>query len=221
MAPESEQLPGTTRDWLTVQNWVEAAGPKSAVVWAPIEAPLVQFGGLNTGKWLGKLELSNQSVLSYIYNNYWMTNFKAGQGGPLEFRYAFTSRAGGADPVSSTRFGAEARTPLIADWLPKNTEGALPATAASFFAADNPQVLIQTVTAPDSGEGVVLRLREIGGAAARVRISSDLLSSETLMYTPTDIGDNPANAFEVVPRSIYVDLKPYQIVTLKIKNTRG
>ncbi len=30
MAPETEQLPGTTRDWHTVQSWVEAAGPSRA-----------------------------------------------------------------------------------------------------------------------------------------------------------------------------------------------
>ena len=220
MAPESDQLPGTTRDWHTVQNWVEAAGAKSAVVWAPVEAPLVQFGDINTGKWLDKLSLANQTVFSYIFNNYWMTNFKAGQGGPLEFRYMITSRPGGTDLAASTRFGAEARTPLLAEWLPKKAAGVLPGTAASFFAVDKPNVLIQTVTAPESGEGIVLRLREIGGEAARVRISSDAIAAETLSYMPTDISENPANAFDVVPRSIYVDLKPFQILTVKIRGLR-
>jgi len=220
MTPETDQLPGTTRDWMTVQNWVEVAGPKGAVVWSPLEAPLVQFGDINTGKWLGKLDISNQTVFSYVLNNYWMTNFKASQGGPLSFRYAFTSRPGGADPVASSRFGAEARTPFVAEWLPKNAAGALPEAAQSFFAVDKPNVLIQTVTAAEAGEGIVLRLREIGGIETRARISSDLFTAETLTYSATDIGENPANAFEVVPRSIYVDLKPFQIVTVRIKNVR-
>jgi hypothetical protein len=47
-----------------------------------------------------------------------------------------------------------------------------------------------------------------------------LFTAETLTYLVTDLGESPANAFEVVPRSIYVTLKPYQIVTVKIKNTK-
>ncbi|NMD11491.1 MAG: hypothetical protein GYA74_09980, partial [Acidobacteria bacterium] len=90
----------------------------------------------------------------------------------------------------------------------------------SFFAVDQPNVLIQTVTAPESGEGIVLRLREIAGRETRTRVSSSLFTAETLTYTATDIGEHPANAFEVVPRSIYVDLKPFQILTVKIRSPR-
>ncbi len=219
MAPEVDQLPGTTRDWLTVQDWVEAGGPKSSIAWTAIEAPLVQFGDINTGKWLTKLVIPNQTVFSYAFNNLWMTNFKAGQGGPLEFRYAFTSRSGGPDPVASARFGAEARTPFVAGWLPRNLKGALPGTDLSFFSVDKPNVVIQTVTTAETGGGgIAFRLREIGGLETEARIASDLFTAETLTYSVTDAGENPANAFEVVPRSIYVRLKPYQIVTVIVRN---
>jgi alpha-mannosidase len=217
MAPESDQLPGTTRDWHTVQNWVEAAGPKESVVWSPIEAPLIQFGDINTGKWLTTLALTNQTFFSYAFNNLWMTNFKASQGGTLVFRYAFTSRAGGADAVASSRFGAEARTPIVAAWLPEKNKGTLPEDGTSFFEVDKPNVLIQALTTPETGEGIAVRLREIGGIESRVRLSSSLFAAETLTYLVTDLGESPANAFEVVPRSIYATLKPYQIVTVKVK----
>jgi len=220
MAPETDQLPGTTRDWQTVQNWVEAAGPKGSIIWSPIEAPLVQFSDINTGKWLKKLELSNQTVFSYALNNLWMTNFKASQGGTFVFRYAMMSRPGGADAVASTRFGAEVHTPLVAAWLPEKSKGTLSDAGASLFSVDKPNVLIQALKAAEEGEGIVVRLREIGGIESNTRISSPLFTSETLTYLVTDIGEGPANAAEVVPRSIYVTLKPYQIVTVKIKNFR-
>jgi alpha-mannosidase len=149
-----------------------------------------------------------------------MTNFKAGQGGPLVFRYAFSSRAGGPDPVASSRFGAEARTPFVVDWLPRSFKGTLPETALSFFSVDKPNVVIQTVTTPERGEGIALRLREIAGRETETRLSSELFTAETLTFTATDIGESPANSFEVVPRSIYVRLKPYQIVTVVIRNLR-
>ena len=98
MAPGTEQLPGTTLDWQTAQHWVEFSGKDARVVWSPVEAPLVQFGDINTGKWQTKFVPANAWVFSYAMNNYWMTNFKASQEGRVEFRYSLTSAppAGGA-----------------------------------------------------------------------------------------------------------------------------
>jgi len=216
MAPEAEQLPGTTRDWQAVQHWVEVAGPKQTVVWSPVEAPLVQFGDINTGKWLRKLDLANPWLFSYALNNYWMTNFKASQGGTLVFRYSLTSRAGGADSVASSRFGWEVHTPLVAAWLPAKSAGSLPADVESFFAVDKPNVLVQAIKRAEDGEGVVLRLRELAGLATETRISTPLFRGEFLNFKVADIGEHLGNSFTVVPRSIYVKLKPYEIVTVKI-----
>lgn len=217
MAPETEQLPGTTRDWHAVQSWVEAAGPRASVVWSPLEAPLVQFGGINTGKWLKKLDLKNTFIFSYALNNYWMTNFKASQGGTLVFRYSLTSRAGGADAVKSTRFGWEAHNPLQAVWLPEKNKGPLAAAAMSFFRVDKPNVLIQAVKPAEDGEGIAVRLREIGGLAAETHVTSPLLTGDIINYFVTDIAENPANSFKVVPGSIYAVVKPFGIHTVVIK----
>ncbi|MDH4198363.1 MAG: hypothetical protein OEW05_13195, partial [Candidatus Aminicenantes bacterium] len=189
MAPETEQLPLTTRDWHTVQHWVEFAGRAARVVWSPVEAPLVQFGDINTGKWLKKLEIKNAWVFSYAMNNYWMTNFKAAQGGRLEFRFALTSAAGGPpDRLASSRFGWESHTPLVAAWVPANAMTAsgtvstvaatdagkgigaggrerarLAAGAASFASVDAPNVIIQALKVAEAGDGLVVRLREVAG----------------------------------------------------------
>ena len=217
MVPEADQLPGTTRDWQAVQNWVELAGAKTAVVWSPIEAPLVQFGDINTGKWLKTLEIKNGMLASYALNNYWYTNFKAAQGGTLVFRYALTSRSGAADAVRSTRFGWEAHSPLAAAWLPEKNKGSLPADAMSFFRADAANVLIQAVKPAAGGEGIAVRLREIGGTAADVHLTSPLLTAETVTFTVTDIAETPANTFKVVPRSIFFPAKPFGLHTVVIK----
>jgi alpha-mannosidase len=216
MAPEAEQLPGTTRDWQTVQHWVEIAGPKQAVVWSPVEAPLVQFGDINTGKWLKTLNLARPSVFSYALNNYWMTNFKASQGGTLVFRYSVTSRSGGADPGASSRFGWEAHTPLAAAWLPAKSQGGLPADAESFFGVDKPNVFVQAVKRAEDGEGIVLRLREVAGLATEARISTSLFHGEVVNYRVGDIGETLGNTSSVVPSSIVVKLKPFEIATVKI-----
>ena len=219
MRPETEQLPRTTRDWHTVQTWVEFAGTKQSVVWSPVEAPLVQFGDINTGKWLEKLDLRNAFVFSYAMNNYWMTNFKAAQGGAITFRYAFTSRNGGADPVASTRFGWDIHSPLSAVWIPANGgKGDLPGEGSSFVSLDKPNVAVQAVKAPAVGGGIVLRLRELAGRETRVRITIPGLKAATVTVEATDIAEGPANIATVIPGSIYADLKPFGLQTIVIRD---
>lgn len=217
MRPETEQLPRTTRDWHTVQNWVEFAGARQSVVWSPLEAPLVQFGDINTGKWLEKLDLKNAFVFSYAMNNYWMTNFKASQGGAVTFRYSLTSRSGGADLVASTRFGWEAHAPLAAVWIPEKGRGGLAGDGLPFVGLDKPNIVVQAVKAPAVGRGITLRLREIAGLATRVRITIAGLKSETVVVEATDLAEGPANIATVVPGSIYADLKPFGLQTIVIR----
>jgi hypothetical protein len=217
MAPETDQLPNTSRDWQAVQSWVELAGTKNSVVWAPVEAPLVQFGDINTGKWLKTLSLKNGTVFSYVLNNYWHTNFKASQGGTLVYRYSLTARPGAADPVKSTRFGWEVQSPLTAVWLAEKNKGTLPGDALSFFRVDKPNVLIQAVKPSEDGEGIAVRLREIGGLSGDVHLESPLLTADIVVFYVTDIAENPANQFKVIPRSLYVPVKPLGIHTVVIK----
>jgi len=217
MSPETEQLPGTTRDWQTVQHWVEIANGKQSVVWSPVEAPLVQFGDINTGRWLNKLDLKNTALFSYAMNNYWHTNFKAGQGGTFVFRYSVTSRSGGADPVKTAKFGWEVHTPLLTAWIPAKSGGTPPAPAASFFSLDKSNVIIQAVKRADDGDGIVVRLREIAGAESLVKVTSSLFKGETVTFSAAGVGEGPANAATVVPGSIYVKVKPLDIVSVRIR----
>jgi len=217
MAPEADQLPGTTRDWQTVQSWVEIAGTKQSIVWSPLEAPLIQFCDINTGKWLSKLDLINTRLFSYAMNNYWHTNFKAGQGGTLVFRYSLTSRPGGADSSKSTRFGWEVHTPLQSSWLPEKNAGPLPAAALSFFTVDKLNVLIQAVRPSGDGRGIVFRLREVAGQDVEVKLSSPLFRSEKVTFMVTDIGESPSNTNTVLKDSIYVPVKAFGIHTVVIR----
>ena len=188
MAPGTEQLPGTTLDWHTVQHWVEFSGKDARVIWSPVEAPLVQFGDINTGTWQKVLDLANAWVFSYAMNNYWMTNFKASQEGRVEFRYSLTSLPPGtgggpaalavpaSDRISSTRFGWEVHTPLVATWLRAGNKGRFITAQESFLSVDRPNVIIQALWLEEDGTPVV-RLREVAGAATDARLTSAMFLS--------------------------------------------
>jgi len=216
MRPEIEQLPGTTRDWHTVQHWVEASNAERSIVWSPVEAPLVQFGEINTGKWLKKLDIRNASLFSYAMNNYWMTNFKASQGGLTTFRYALTSRAGGADPVLSGRFGWEVHAPLAAAWIPEEPAGMLEESEASFFQVDQANVVLQALKRAEDGRGIILRLRELAGRDTEVRVTSPLWRGKIISAILTDIAEGDENPASASEDGVAVPVKAFGIQTVRI-----
>jgi alpha-mannosidase len=181
MAPGREQLEGTTLDWHTVQHWVEFGGREARIVWSPVEAPLIQFGDINTGKWQKRLEIKNAWVFSYAMNNYWMTNFKASQEGRIEFRYSLTSTPpdAGADRVTASRFGWEVHAPLAAAWLTAGNPGRVNGPQASFLSVDRPNVIVQALWLDEDGTPVA-RIREIVGEAAEGRLTSGLFLGVTM-----------------------------------------
>jgi alpha-mannosidase len=220
LKPEAEQLPGTVRDWYAVQNWVEVANNELSVVWAPVEAPLVQLGDINTGKWLTRLDPANAWIFSYAMNNYWMTNFKAGQGGRVNFRYAITSRPGGPDTVLSTHFGWEAHSPLIVQGLPSGNRGTLPGDSLSLLSLDQPNILVQAVKRAEDGQGLVVRLREIAGRKTTARLRSFLFPPEGPVLENLGIAEDKGETATVAGDLGVVTLSPYEIKTTRIKNIR-
>jgi hypothetical protein len=216
MAPGTEQLPGTTLDWHTVQNWVEFSGKAARVVWSPVEAPLVQFGDINTGKWLKTLNLTNAWVFSYAMNNYWMTNFKASQEGRVEFRYSLTSGppAGtgaaadsGSDRVAASRFGWDVHTPLVVTWLPAWNKGRIKTAGESFLSVDKSNIIVQALWLDADGTPVA-RLREIAGKDTEARLASAVF----LGFSTSSSGGHETVEIGSIP----VRLKPFEIQTVRL-----
>ncbi len=44
--PEADQLPGTRRDFFTIQRWADVSNQRHGVTWANVEAPLVSVGAM-------------------------------------------------------------------------------------------------------------------------------------------------------------------------------
>ena len=92
LEPEAEQLPGSCRDWYGIHRWAEAGDSSVSIVLVPLDAPLVQLGGITTSRWAHKLDTRRGTLVSWALENHWDTNFKASQGEDLLFRYRLTSQ---------------------------------------------------------------------------------------------------------------------------------
>ncbi|OIN99032.1 hypothetical protein COY52_10035 [Candidatus Desantisbacteria bacterium CG_4_10_14_0_8_um_filter_48_22] len=156
MRPEKDQLPGTAKDYYSIQDWVSVSGGGCSAVWVSRDAPLVQFNRINTGKWItGRLKIKNGNIFSWVMNNYWYTNFRASQGGKTVFRYSITSFKGNAENSEAERF---ARSCLN----PRDRE---------FCSADKKNLTFLAFKRAEDENGIIIRMRETEGRDTAVNIS--------------------------------------------------
>ena len=98
---DEEQLPYSSRHYITTQRWIRLAGSRHELTVATPDAPLWQVGGFTFGRHRnGVVERPEPLLLAWLTNNYWITNFQADQSGHV--RYRFHLLAGDARPLSQS-----------------------------------------------------------------------------------------------------------------------
>jgi hypothetical protein len=165
--PASGLLKGASLEWFNIQYWMAARDSHLSVGIVPLNAPLASFGDINRGEWPGEFHPKTSTLFSYAMNNYWHTNYRAGQGGGFDFRYVLTS-AEQLDPVALSRLGWESMRPIELDNVigqdkVGNPERPLPPQGASFLEVDAPNVVLVTWKRAEDGRGTILRLQETAG----------------------------------------------------------
>ncbi|MDH4043042.1 MAG: hypothetical protein OEW06_01165, partial [Gemmatimonadota bacterium] len=104
---EEEQLPGANRNYFSARSWIQLRDGSSAtahtVTLVMLDVPVLQIGALGSDPivtgWRTQVQPSG-TVWSYVMNNYWETNYRAGQQGRVAFRYVV---APDADPETAAR----------------------------------------------------------------------------------------------------------------------
>jgi alpha-mannosidase len=110
--PETDQLAGACKNFFSVESWVDISNREYGVTWATANAPLVEIGEITAEQpWMKSIKTSS-SIYSYVMNNYWHTNYKADQEGPVTFAYSIRPHAA-FDATEAAEFGTERRQPLI------------------------------------------------------------------------------------------------------------
>lgn len=172
MRPDADQIAGSNTNWFTLGSWADVAAPGRGVTWASPDAPLVQVGGLTatlTGSqtdpraWRGSVGPAT-TLIAWLMNNHWGTNYRAHQEGPVAFRFALRPHAG-YDAVAAARLGAARCRPLVV----RAATGPAPDGAPRLvLSVDHVQVV--ALKPADDGRGLVVRLCEIAGRDALVEL---------------------------------------------------
>jgi alpha-mannosidase len=222
--PAKDMYPGAGHEWFSAQHWVSIQqGGMSATV-MPLDASLVTLGDINRGAWRSQFGDRQGTIFSYVMNNYWFTNYRAGQGGHFRFRYVITS-APSTDAAQLSRMGWEEVTPLEKDEVTSqdramNLPRPLSGKQDSFLQVNDRNVLLETWKPAEDGNGTVLRFLDLGGRVRTVTIQIPLLQLQQAWQTDA-VERNLKSLSLVGPKGFEVTIHPNEIVTVRIvgKNT--
>jgi alpha-mannosidase len=211
-----DMLPGACLDWFTVQHFVEVGDADGAVTWATPDAPLVCFQDINRGKWLTQLPLTTGHLYCYAMNNYWHTNYLAGQGGDFRFRFSITSRPK-TDNVASARFGWEVSNPLVGLAVQGHRSGPLPERPTSLISVAEPNVMVIGTKLAEQGGGLVVRLWEIAGqpTTAHLRLDQRIPAAKA---EACSLVEEPQQPLSIGDGTIAVPIRGHGLATVVIGN---
>ncbi|MHB1675322.1 MAG: glycoside hydrolase family 38 N-terminal domain-containing protein [Acidobacteriaceae bacterium] len=217
--PSKDMYPGAGHEWFSVQHWVSAQQDGVSATVMPLDASLVTLGDINRGQWPSAFGARTGTIFSYVMNNYWNTNYRAGQGGHFRFRYVIAS-APATGETQLSRLGWEEMTPLEKDEITSqdkalNTPGSLNGRQASFLHANDPSLVLTTWKPAEDGRGTILRFLDLGGATRTVSIETPLLPLQQAWRTDSVERDQSQLSL-AGPHQFQFTVHPHEIVTVRL-----
>jgi len=129
VTPESGRIPGSNNDFFCAQRWIDVSNDSMGVTIVCPQGAIWEVGEMvderkvNPGAgsnpemykaWKTEAK-SSSTIYLYALNNYWHTNFKADQEGPITFDL-YLKMHGPFKLEDARRFGLEMTRPLITWW---------------------------------------------------------------------------------------------------------
>ena len=219
--PAKDMYAGAGHEWFSVQHWVSAQQNGLSATIMPLDAPLVTLGDINRGDWPAEFSKRKGTIFSYVMNNYWFTNYRAGQGGHFRFRYVVTS-APSTDPVQLSRLGWEEMTPFETDEVTSQDKAIdsprpLDGKQASFLDVQDPNVLLETWKTAEDGNGTILRFLDFGGTTRTVTVQTSLLQIDQVWQTDA-VERNGKELSLAGNGGFQFTIHPHEILTIRLKS---
>jgi hypothetical protein len=205
----TDQIPGSNKNWYTIQRWLNIANNDLGIVFSSPDASMVEFGKItanlygsqsNSPLWI-KETPPTSTVLSWALNNHWFTNFKADQEGVVKFQYDFAAHPGNSI-AAVNQFGVTTAQPLIVSFKPNSLRD----IALKF---DNDQVYISHIKKSMDNKALIVSVSNMGGTDVMSHLLG--LKSNTRVYL-TNLKEE-----RLVENSDLVSLKAKGYVLLRIE----
>lgn len=212
--PSRDHYPGACTEWFTTQHAVAVSDPRRTVVWTSQDAPLFTLGDVVRGRWATACAPQSGTLLSWVMNNYWFTNYPAFQDGPVSFSYSFTTLPKW-DPSAAARFGRSIRTPLLVSNvipLDKADRGPrrLPAAAESLLDVEADANVVVSLVSARRAAGALLRIQEVAGLTGRAVVPVGARRAFRCTATESDLEELVVDDGRVV-----VEVGPNAVVSVR------
>ncbi len=243
--PAKDMYPGAGHEWFSVQHWVSVQQEGMSGTVMPLDASLVTLGDINRGAWPEQFGKRPGTIFSYVMNNYWDTNYRAGQGGHFHFHYIVTS-APSTNAQELSHLGWEEITPLQADTVTTQDKAISPiaehdgnpqypdpaaqvkllhlahpldAHEESFLKVEDANVVLTAWKTAEDGNGTILRFLDLGGQQRTVTVQTPLLQINQAWQA--DAVERNQAALPLVGTSGFTfTIHPHEIVTVRITGTQ-
>jgi alpha-mannosidase len=183
------------------------------------------LGDINRGEWPEQFGDRPGNIFSYVMNNYWDTNYRAGQGGHFSFHYVVTS-ADATDAANLSRMGWEEITPLESDIITTQDKALGPVVDAnpstrldskqdSFLDVEDANLLLETWKPAEDGDGTILRFLDFGATDRLVTVGTPFQSLEDVSQTDAlERGKMPL--LVMGHNQFQVHVHPHEIITVRL-----
>jgi alpha-mannosidase len=217
--PAHDLMKGASLEWFNIQHWMAVSDANASVGVVPLDAPLANFGDINRGKWPEQFQPASGTLFSYVMNNYWDTNYRAGQSGDFTFRYSVTS-APKLDGAALTHLAMDEMRPVEINYVVSqdkagNPARPLPATGQGFLETDGPGISLVTWKQAEDGQGTILRFAETTGkpTEATVRLRNAKVTSASLS---SGVEETLTPLTLATDGTIHLAFKPFQVLTVRM-----
>ncbi|MGQ8338235.1 glycoside hydrolase family 38 C-terminal domain-containing protein [Sunxiuqinia sp. A32] len=171
---QGQQLPGSSSDWNTAQNFVAVRGNDCQVIVVSDEIPLWQFSDFNMGKFERYPKPGKPWLYSWVMNNYWFTNFRAFQEGGFHWSYQLTSSKDTTNTFA-TKFSWGERNSFATRTFPAGKNEFDQTKFESLKITGSPNaMLVNSRPAFNGSNAVLLHFRELEGNQADVALDSNI-----------------------------------------------
>ncbi|WP_340111569.1 glycoside hydrolase family 38 C-terminal domain-containing protein [Maribellus mangrovi] len=201
-----DQIPGSSNDWNSVQNYARLSNSDAQIILSSKEIPLMQFGGINTGRYKAGATPECTHIFGWPMNNYWVTNFNAEQRGGHTWTYTISSNAEN-HRQDAVKFGWGNRIPFLTRVLPGGGKGDEQSSASFISGWPENVLLINSIPSTD-GKSAAIQVREINGQNATLDLTNELTNQKINLEQVDVIGESDENGS--------LTLKPFESKFFKI-----
>ncbi len=217
--PAKDMYPGAGHEWFSVQHWVSVQEDGVSATVMPLDTPLVTLGDINRGAWPIQFGERTGTIFSYLMNNYWNTNYRAGQGGDFHFRYVITSAAATDVPMLS-RLGWEEMTPIeraevTAADKAQNTPQVFDGKQCSFLQVNDPNLVLTAWKPAEAGLGTIMRFLDLGSQGRTITAQTPLLRLQEAWQTDS-VERNEKQLSLQGSSGFQFTIHPHEIVTVRL-----